>query len=502
MRATKREEALSVFQSLHRAHGVLRRMSGTNTPDGQDILALCQNGAIQIGNEVERWHGAGTRTVGKLEDYCEAVYQYAESKSPQKDAAYQKMEDALAQAQGSFCEEITADKLEVVFFPYNASMWASMASVWKAAKEDESCNAYVVPIPYYEKKPDGSFGEMHYEGNLLPADVPITPWEDYPVAQRCPDFIFIHNPYDQNNYVTSVHPDYYSSALRDYTANLIFLPYYLFVNDNVSEVLLMTSAVLYADFVIEQSEESCRKCIQIYDEYLKRNGFAGKLKPGKDKFLPFGSPIADSVRRRMSVGDLPKVWQDTIRRKGEQAKIVLYNTSLGNLTVPNAGKFLKKLESVLQTFKRQEDTVLLWRPHPLSWQTIRSMNPDIAGRYRRIVDTYREEGWGIYDDTPDVHRAVAVSDAFYGDWSSLITMCYLAGKPAMRQDAGTDTAYEVPGNSSYQAFLEENEVEGGLQGYLDSLEKHTRGSIEGASIGKTIWEFLSTRKKESDDCEV
>lgn len=493
MRATKRKEALSIFQSLHRAHDVLRRMSNSNTPDGKDILALCQNGAIQIGNEIERWHGEGMRTVGKLEDYCEAVYQYAESESPHADVAYRKMENALAQAEKSFCEEITADKLEAVFFPYNASMWASMASVWKAAKEDENCNAYVVPIPYYEKKPDGSFGEMHYEGNLLPADVPVIPWEDYSVAQHCPDFIFIHNPYDQNNYVTSVHPDYYSFVLRDYTANLIYLPYYLFVNDNVSEVLLMTSAVFYADFVIEQSEESCRKCIQIYDEYLKRNGFAGKLKPGKDKFLPFGSPIADSLRQQISVDDLPQAWQDTIRRKGAQAKIVLYNTSLGNLTVPNAGKFLTKLESVLQIFKKQADVVLLWRPHPLSWQTIHSMNPKIADRYQQIVDAYREEGWGIYDDTPDVHRAVTISDAFYGDWSSLITMCYLVGKPAMRQAVGTDTAYEVPGNSSYQAFLEEDEVEMGLQGYLNSLKKHTCADIEGTSIGKTIWEYLRTK---------
>ncbi len=38
-------------------------------------------------------------------------------------------------------------KLEVVFMPYKASMWDCLESVWLAARDDESCNAVVVPIP-------------------------------------------------------------------------------------------------------------------------------------------------------------------------------------------------------------------------------------------------------------------------------------------------------------------------------------------------------------------
>lgn len=52
-------------------------------------------------------------------------------------------------------------------------MWDSLESVWKAADEDEFCDAYVVPISYYDENPDGSFREMYYEGNEYPDDVPI-----------------------------------------------------------------------------------------------------------------------------------------------------------------------------------------------------------------------------------------------------------------------------------------------------------------------------------------
>ena len=62
----------------------------------------------------------------------------------------------------------------------------SLESVWKAAEEDEYCDAYVVPIPYYDKNPDGSFREIHYEGNQYPSYVPITSYEDYDIKSNVP----------------------------------------------------------------------------------------------------------------------------------------------------------------------------------------------------------------------------------------------------------------------------------------------------------------------------
>ena len=78
---------------------------------------------------------------------------------------------------------------EVVFLPYKASMWDSLESVWKAADEDPGCDAYVIPIPYYDKNPDGSFRELHYEGGEYPKDVPVVWYEDYDFEKRRPDMM-------------------------------------------------------------------------------------------------------------------------------------------------------------------------------------------------------------------------------------------------------------------------------------------------------------------------
>ena len=91
-----------------------------------------------------------------------------------------------------------------------------------AAREDSDCDTYVIPIPYYDKNPDGTFREEHYEGKLFPDEVPITRYDEYDFGIRMPDVIFIHNPYDKGNYVTSVHPYFYSKNLKNFTEKLVY----------------------------------------------------------------------------------------------------------------------------------------------------------------------------------------------------------------------------------------------------------------------------------------
>jgi hypothetical protein len=59
------------------------------------------------------------------------------------------------------------------------------------------------------------------------------------------------------------------------------------------------------------------------------------------------------------------------------------------------------------------------------------MKSDLAGIYKQIVDEYKQAGYGIYDDTPEMHRALSWTDAYYGDWSSLVHLYQFTGKPIM-----------------------------------------------------------------------
>ena len=98
-------------------------------------------------------------------------------------------------------------------------------------------------------------------------------------------------------------------------------------------------------------------------------------------------------------------------------------------------KMLEKMKDVFGTFKKyQDDVALLWRPHPLITSTIKSMRPRLWVEYEKIVEAYRKEGWGIYDESADMDRAVMLSDAYYGDHSSIVHIYKKTGKPIMMQN--------------------------------------------------------------------
>ncbi len=96
---------------------------------------------------------------------------------------------------------------------------------------------------------------------------------------------------------------------------------------------------------------------------------------------------------------------------------------------------MEKIKRVFEIFKEhKEEIALLWRPHPLLQATIESMRPELWETYKAILDQYRSEKWGIYDDTADFNRAVAISDAYYGDMSSVVQLYQIIEKPVVIQN--------------------------------------------------------------------
>ena len=149
-----------------------------------------------------------------------------------------------------------------------------------------------------------------------------------------------------------------------------------------------------------------------------------------------GSPKVDKVlNTKKEELEIPEEWLRIMRTTtGNQKKIILYNTSVSALLTHGA-KAIEKMQRVFQLFQNYSDHVaLLWRPHPLIRATIESMRPQLWNSYRTICEKYLEDGWGIYDDTADLDRAIVLSDGYYGDPSSLVTLCRSIGMPVMIQN--------------------------------------------------------------------
>lgn len=444
MKKIQKEQAESFVRLLVEAHEAIRETIRTGQDsEAMDLLSQCQAGAIQLGNLIESTEGEDFPTISLIESYCESVYRIYTGIEQGKEIGGGQISEELGriweQVENSVCRDIPVRK-EIVFLPYMASMWDSLESVWKAADEDENVDAYVIPIPYCDKNPDGSVKEMHYEGSLFPEYVPITKYDEYDFESRRPDAVYIHNPYDNHNYVTSVHPFFYSSNLKNFTEQLVYIPYFILPEvdpkdeETVAKIehFCTVPGVINADKVIVQSEDMRR----IYIDVLTKEAGKDSRRIWEEKILGLGSPKMDRVlSMRREDFEIPEEWFKIIRNpEGALKKIVLYNTSVQGL-LTYGDKMLKKIENVFQTFKdSQEEVALLWRPHPLIKATIESMRPQLWQKYHKMVETYKAESWGIYDDTPDVDRAMVLSDAYYGDGSSLVSLYKKLGKIVMLQN--------------------------------------------------------------------
>lgn len=403
-----------------------------------DALADEQDAMISVGNQIEAAEGEGTEAVKLLESGCEILWNLSQAGdgARQEEPAGQEMpaeqrlsrnsplsEDSklfweqLDQILDQVCQEIEnlPEQIVAVFLPYKASMWDCMESVWKAACADPLCIPYVVPVPYFDLK-DGQVLGRRYEGYDLPDYVPVTDYRKLSLEELRPEMAYLHNPFDDCNLVTRLLPEYFSSNLKKFVQKLVYIPYYV-TGDAVYVTHRYQPSYHNFDYIVTQSE----KMIDSYDPIVPR-----------EKFLPFGSPIADRILyMEEHKPEIPKEWKPMLPNGHDFGgrRTVMLNTSI-SLFLQQRARFLDKLEYIFKLVKGMDDILLIWRPHPLLRATAESLAVDLAERLRRLEDTFLREKLGVLDREPDVGVTVALCDAYLGETaSSMIHMFGIAGKP-------------------------------------------------------------------------
>jgi len=402
MRKLHQTQILDLLKTLDKAIDEIKRLLKNNQiPTAINLLADCQDSAVNIGEFIEEMCGENTKTVGLLTEFSEMLYKASTeiNNETSRDKFTSPLQDKLRLIKNSVNNELKPNKIEIAFFPYKASMWDSLESIYLAAKDDPACDAYVVPIPYYDRLPGGAFGQMHYEGREYPSNIPVADWQSYNLEERRPDVIFVHNPYDANNYVTSVHPNFYCERLKNLTDCLVYVPYFVSAGDKVGEHFCTLPGTLYAHKVIVQSESIRQDYIKHFKEFEKKNNCRAVFGKPEDKFVALGSPKFDkAINSKPEDFTLPPEWQRLIMKPdGTKKRVFFYNTTIASILAGDE-KYLQKIRYVLGVFRNEPDVVLLWRPHPLNEATYQAMRPRLLDEYERIIEDYKREGWGIFDE--------------------------------------------------------------------------------------------------------
>lgn len=405
LRTVTKERILQQLNTMQKCHEKL--LVAGNVNELITTLQNLQESAIAIGGEIEAAVTHEQEMIALLETYCEEIFLLSQNPDilQERLVFFNELIDKVYRL-----VEERHSVYQVVFMPYNASMWDSLESIYKACSIDERCECLVVPIPYFHFEADKKEWTYCYEGERFPSELHILDYREYQLELEHPDVIYIHNPYDNCNHVTSVHPSYYSSELKKSTGKLIYVPYYV-TSGHVSEEHLQLPVYYNMDYMIAQSEN--------YKEAFKEMPFY-------DKIQPFGSPKLDRVIHMSNQQiKLPEEWKICIGNR----KCMMLNTSI-NCFLTDGSLYIKKLRYVFEKIKEDRRVALIWRPHPLLESTIASMRPHLMQEYSELVEYFKNENIGVFDTTPDITFTVAVTDAYIGDeGTSVINLFAAAGKP-------------------------------------------------------------------------
>jgi hypothetical protein len=407
MRAFIKEQLINLLDSMQEVH-----ISLTVTKNKKQIIQMltdCQQAAITIGETLEQNSSDHASIVSLLEEYCEEVFCLAESQEDKICKDRLLTLDRLTNRTKTLVAGIPST-YHVIFMPYKASMWDSLESIWRACREDERCECYVMPIPYYEFNSKTNRWIYCYDGEQFKEEVPIVHYQDYSLEQNSPDVAYIHNPYDDCNMVTRVDSRFYSKELKRHIRNLVYVPYYV-TTGFISPEHLDLPVYSHMDYMVVQSEYAKNFCMDMY--YY-------------DRILPLGSPKLDRVIRLCQERTIiPEQWRPLLEGK----KILMLNTSIGCF-LQDGNVYLQKIKSICKVINSMSQVALIWRPHPLLAATIKSMRPHLLSEFNNLKKYFLENKIGILDETPDISRAVTISDGYIGeDGSSIINLFGAVGKP-------------------------------------------------------------------------
>lgn len=295
-----------------------------------------------------------------------------------------KITDKLIEIHGS-------SDFSIAFLPYKRSMWNSMASVFEECKT-AGAKAYCVPVPYY-RIADGKIEGVDSDKDFYSESESLSFFESNTF-----DFVVIHYPYDDKNKVTRMCSAFHTAQLRNY-GKVIYIPY----SCTFMRSLFVQPGIANVDYVFLASEDQADYFIQ---EWQKLGvDFSGKV-------FGLGSPKIDAINN-LEIG------------KSEY---------LTTLVINSLGPYLAEPFQRLRLYEHHISNEIgrgrrvIFRPHPLLRQTIKSMRPDTMAAYKKFITWCETRDFVEVDETEYLEDALEQADYLISDPSSVLEMWISTGR--------------------------------------------------------------------------
>ena len=154
--------------------------------------------------------------------------------------------------------------------------------------------------------------------------------------------------------------------------------------------------------------------------------------------------------------EIPAEWKHYFEKEDGTQKVVILSANNPQYYVDHKEQALMKLENTLQFFKNnQKDVVLWWRPHPVMRKLLDMCDEKLGSKYQEILDQYKEDGWGICDETDNTERAVKNCGGYYGEMNAVIQELQIECKPIMLTEEAPEgnEKYDQARKDQFRAYI-------------------------------------------------
>lgn len=244
------------------------------TSEFTSYLVTLQNMAVNIGESVEKFLGEQAKMVKSLENVCEALYElYLFSVGEKNDvnACINRIKESIENMDSFIADR--EQKKKALFVVYDPRDWKYIEKKYDECKKEEK-DVKIVVVPYYERNMDGTLGAEHFDIEHFDKNLNVVSYAEYDIKSEHPDIIYTQYGYDTCNQTTCISLAYFTSVLRDYTEELIYVPpYEVDENDNSEKMNKMMRyyvpipGIVYSDRVIVQSETMARRYVKYLCEF-------------------------------------------------------------------------------------------------------------------------------------------------------------------------------------------------------------------------------------------
>jgi len=300
-------------------------------------------------------------------------------------------------------KNFSQNKVKIVFFTQEYSIWPSLQSFYDACNNDERFIAQLVYIPFNHPNKKN----VYIEGQQVPNEemepywktgYPIMPCTMYDISKESPDVAVFVKPYDM------IPMQFYIHEVDKVVRHCIYISYGF------------ETAAWNLDLCFRLPCQHVAWKFIVYGDIVKK--FADKVSYNQGKnVVAWGHPRADyysNVEEKRN--SIPEEWKKKIKNR----KTVLWNSHHSLNEGAGAGTFFIWKEEVFSYFNNHPDIVLLWRPHPLMFGALVNNRLMTESELNSLIETVEKKDNVILDSSLDYIKSFYASDAIITDGSSFL----------------------------------------------------------------------------------